>query len=102
MMFNDSSERGCSFSLLERLPYAGISFSIADSDLSRDLSHLVVAHRDCLAGAKPRRELELVTHALRRTVHQQMALVVVAHFEHFRRGLLAFHVSFAQLQIDNH
>src|SRR5208282_1406675 len=101
MMFNDSSERACSVSIGGCLRDAGISGSIQHSDLSRVASHLVIGDRYCLTGAEPRSELELIAHPFGRVVDQQMALVVVAHLENFRRGLLAFHVSLAQLQIDN-
>src|SRR5258708_11027359 len=101
MMFNDSSESACSVSIKRCLRDSASSVSILHSDLSRALSHLVVADRNCLSGAQPRRKFELVAHALGRILDQQMALVVVAHLEHLRRGLLAFHISLAQLLIDN-
>src|SRR5580700_4826660 len=101
MMFNDSSESACSVSIKRCLRDSASSVSILHSDLSRELSHLVVADRNCLARTQPRCELELVAHTLGRSLHQQMTLVVVAHLEYFRRGLLAFHISLAQLEIDN-
>src|ERR1700691_3354528 len=100
MMFNDSSDRACSFSIGEYLRDAGSIRLDPHSDLSGALSHLVVTDRDCLPRAHPGRELELVTHALGRIVHQQVTLVIVAHFEHFRRRFLAFHIPLAQFQID--
>src|SRR5215470_6443708 len=101
MMFNDSSERACSVSIGEYLRDAGISGLTLNSDLLPDLSHLVIGDGDGLPRAEPRRQLDLVAHPLRRTLQQQMALVVVAHLEHLGRRLLAFHVSLAQLQIDS-
>src|ERR1700722_17298621 len=101
MMFNDSSESACSVSIKGCLRDSASSVSKLHSDLSRALSHLVVADRNCLSGAQPRRELELVAHSLGWILDQQMALVVVAPLEYFRRGLLAFHISLAQLLIDN-
>src|SRR5271154_1893549 len=101
MMFNVSSDSGCSVSIGEYLRDAGISVSILHFDLSRVLSHLVVGDRDRLAGAQPCRELEPVAQALGRIVDQQVALVVIADLENLRRRLLAFHVSLAQLLIDN-
>src|SRR5271168_5096177 len=101
MMFNVSSERACSVSIGEYLRDAGISVSVPHFDLWHVMSHLVFADRDGLARAQSRGELELVAHALGRIVEQQVALVVVAHLEDFRRCLLAFHISLAQLLIDN-
>src|SRR5271163_4192702 len=101
MIFNDSSDRACSFSIGECLRDSGFSVSITHSDLPHEMSHLVVTDRDRLPGAEPRRQLEPVAHALGRILDQQMALVVVAHLEHIRGRLLAFHVSLAQLLIDN-
>src|ERR1700691_733010 len=100
-MFNVSSDRACSVSIGEYLRDAGISVSVPHFDLWHVMSHLVFADRDGLTGAQSRRELELVAHALGRIVEQQMALVVVAHLEDFRRRLLAFHIPLAQLLIDN-
>src|SRR5271168_215158 len=83
-MFSVSSERPCSDSIGNCLRDAVMYFSILHCDRSHAVSHLFLADRNCLAGAEPRRELELV-----------------AHLEHFGRRLLAFHISFAQLQIDS-
>src|ERR1700684_3635463 len=101
MMFSDSSESACSVSIFSVSPIVRDFRLDSHSDLSRVLSHLVVADGNGLAGAQPRSELELVAHTFGRAVDQQMALVVVAHLEDFRRGLLALHVALAQLQIDN-
>src|SRR5580704_18503200 len=101
MMFKDSSESACSVSIKGCLRDFASSVSILHSDLSRELNHLVVADRNCLSGAQPRCELKLVAHTVGRILDQQMTLVVVAHLEYFRRGLLAFHISLAQLQIDS-
>src|SRR5271170_2391994 len=100
-MFSVSSERPCSDSIGNCLRDAVMYFSILHCERSRAVSHLFLADRNCLARAEPRRELELVAHAFGRLFDQQMALVVVAHLEHFGRRLLAFHISFAQLQIDS-
>src|ERR1700734_2273734 len=100
-MFSVSSERPCSDSIGNCLRDAVMFFSILHCDRSHAVSHLFLADGNCLARAQPRRELELVAHALRRPLDQQMALVVVAHLEYFGRRLLAFHISFAQLQIDS-
>jgi hypothetical protein len=65
-MFNDSSESACSVSIKNCLRDSASSLSILHSDLSRELSHLVVVDRNCLPGTEPRRQLELVAHAFRR------------------------------------
>jgi hypothetical protein len=65
-------------------------------------SRLIVADRNRLARTESRRQLDFLTHDLGRIRDEQAALVVVAHFEYFRRRLLASHVPFAKLLIDNH
>src|SRR5258708_2922609 len=102
MIFSDSSESACcSVSIGESLRDCASTVPILHSDLMREVSHLVFADRNCLPGAQPRRELELVAHPFGRIVDQQVALVVVAHLEDFRCCLLAFHIPLAQLLIDN-
>src|SRR5260370_30118140 len=69
-------------------------------DLSRETS--VIANHDRLARAQSRGQLDFFAHPLGRVGDEQTALVVVAHLEHFRRRLLASHISLAKLLIDNH